>query len=41
MKTLKDKRQFFQTAFESLRECQTIFKLDGCNEKELNVKADH
>ncbi len=37
----KDKRYFFQTAYGSLRECQTIFKLLKVQDQEILKKADH
>lgn len=37
----KDKRYFFQTAYGSLRECQTIFRLLKVENAELHAKADH
>ena len=36
----KEKRSFFQTAYASLRECQTIFKLMNIHNNELSQKAD-
>ena len=39
--SIKDRRRFFQTAFGSLRECQTIFKLEKIEDPELLKKADH
>ncbi len=36
----KDKRNFFHTAFGSLRECQTIFKVLGISDPELLSRAD-
>jgi four helix bundle protein len=38
--TVKDKRRFFQMAYGSLRECQTIFKLTKIEDKELHEIAD-
>ncbi len=39
--TVKDKKSFFQTAYGSLRECQTIFKLARLNNSEVDKLADH
>jgi four helix bundle protein len=39
--SIKDKKRFFQMAYGSLRECQTVFKLAKLNEPNLNKKADH
>ncbi len=39
--SVKDKKRFFQTAYGSLRECQTIFKLARINNPELKKIADH
>jgi four helix bundle protein len=36
----KEKRHFFQTAYASLRECQTIFKLLKIADGEVMVVAD-
>ena len=36
----KDKNRYFQTAYGSLRECQTIFRLSENNDSELHQKAD-
>ena len=36
----KEKRNFFHTAYGSLRECQTIFKLVKMNDKKLLNQAD-
>ena len=36
----KDKRNFFHTAYGSLRECQTIFKLLGIEDESLHKAAD-
>ncbi len=39
--SVKDKTRYFQTAYASLRECQTIFKLAKIQDPELLKKADH
>ncbi len=39
--SVKDKIRYFQTAYGSLRECQTIFKLAKVQDPELQKKADH
>jgi len=39
--SVKDKRRFFQMAYGSLRECQTIFKLAKLNDPKLEKTADH
>ena len=39
--TVKDKKRFFQMAYGSLRECQTIFRLAKIEEKVVIEKADH
>lgn len=39
--SVKDKKRFFQMAYGSLRECQTIFRLAKLNEPTLIQKADH
>lgn len=39
--SVKDKKRFFQTAYGSLRECQTIFKLARIKNPELLKTADH
>lgn len=39
--SVKDKKRFFQMAYGSLRECQTIFRLAKLDEPALNKKADH
>lgn len=36
----KEKRHFFQTAYGSLRECQTLFKLIKLEDEETLKKAD-
>lgn len=36
----KDKRNFFQNAYASLRECQTIFRMLDQNSDSLNKMAD-
>jgi four helix bundle protein len=36
----KEKKQFFQTAYGSLRECQVIFRLLKLNDQEISQKAD-
>jgi four helix bundle protein len=36
----KEKRNFFHTAYGSLRECQTIFKLMAFNDEKLLKQAD-
>lgn len=38
--SINDKRNFFQTAYGSLRECQTIFKLIKVTESDANKTAD-
>jgi four helix bundle protein len=38
--TAKDKRRYFQTAYGSLRECQTIFRLLKVEDLNLLKKAD-
>ena len=37
----KDKRNFFRTAYGSLRECQTIFKLLKVEDEKVLSKSDH
>ncbi len=39
--TAKDKRRFFETAYGSLRECQTIFKIIKTSDAIVLAKADH
>ncbi len=39
--SIKDKARYIQTAYGSLRECQTIFKLAKIQDPELLKKADH
>jgi len=36
----KEKRNFFQNAYASLRECQTIFKLMNFKDEKLLKQAD-
>lgn len=36
----REKRNFFHTAYGSLRECQTIFELIELKDEELSKKAD-
>lgn len=36
----KEKRNFFHTAYGSLRECQTIFKLMNLKDERLSKQAD-
>lgn len=38
--SVKDKTRYFQTAYGSLRECQTIFKLAKIQDPEVLKKAD-
>jgi four helix bundle protein len=38
--SIKDKKRFFQMAYGSLRECQTVFKLIKCNDPILHKVAD-
>lgn len=40
-RTVNEKRHFFQTAYASLRECKTIFKLLKLDKGECVDKADH
>ncbi|MCC6137033.1 MAG: four helix bundle protein [Bdellovibrionaceae bacterium] len=37
----KEKRRFYQTAYASLKECQTIFKMAKIEEVEILKTADH
>jgi four helix bundle protein len=39
--TSRDKKRFYQTAYASLKECQTIFKLAPNKDEELEKLADH
>ncbi len=39
--SVKDKKRFFQMAYGSLRECQTIFRLAKIDEPNLIQMADH
>ncbi len=39
--TSKDKKRFYQTAYASLKECQTIFKLVPVEDEKVLNKADH
>ena len=39
--SIKDKKRFFQMAYGSLRECQTIFRLTKFTEPKTNEVADH
>ncbi len=39
--SVRDKIRYFQTAYGSLRECQTIFKLARIQDQELLRRADH
>lgn len=39
--SVKDKKRFFQMAYGSLRECQTIFRLAKIEDQNLHKKADH
>jgi len=39
--SVKDKKRFFQMAYGSLRECQTIFRLAKIDDSEIVKKADH
>lgn len=39
--SVADKKRFFQMAFGSLRECQTIFELADHKDPELDQLADH
>lgn len=39
--TSKDKKRFYQTAYSSLKECQTIFRLIQNQDKEIEKLADH
>jgi len=38
--SVNEKRHFFQTAYGSLRECQTVFRLLKIKDHEANKKAD-
>jgi len=37
----KEKRRYYQTAYASLKECQTIFKLARVSENQIITSADH
>ena len=37
----KEKRSFYQTAYASLKECQTIFKMAKLEDEKVVVMADH
>ncbi len=39
--SVKDKKRFFQTAYGSLRECQSIFRLARIENPEIHKAADH
>lgn len=39
--SVKEKKRFYQTAYGSLKECQTIFKMAKLNDVELLKTADH
>ncbi|MBY0314779.1 MAG: four helix bundle protein [Bdellovibrionales bacterium] len=37
----KEKRRFYQTAYASLKECQTIFKMAKIEDEKVLTTADH
>jgi four helix bundle protein len=37
----KEKRRFYQTAYASLKECQTIFKMAKIEDEKVLAMADH
>ncbi len=37
----KEKRRFYQTAYASLKECQTIFKMAKIKDEKVLTTADH
>ncbi len=39
--TSKDKKRYYQIAYSSLKECQTIFKLITVQHSEVEQMADH
>jgi four helix bundle protein len=39
--TSRDKKRFYQTAYASLKECQTIFRLIPLNDEVVAKQADH
>jgi four helix bundle protein len=39
--TVKEKKRFYQIAYASLKECQTILRLIKNSDVELDKKADH
>lgn len=39
--SVKEKKRYYQTAYASLKECQTIFRLIGSTNSELEKFADH
>lgn len=38
--SVKEKRRYYQTAYASLKECQTILRLGKIENEEINEKAD-
>ena len=39
--SIKEKKRFYQTAYGSTKECQTIFKMMKVEDKEIVQKADY
>ena len=39
--SVKEKKRFYQTAYASQKECQTIFKLIRLKDERLDLLADH
>lgn len=39
--SVKEKKRFYQTAYGSVKECQTIFKMLKLTDKSVVKKADH
>ena len=39
--SVRDKKRFFQTAYGSLKECQTLFRLAKVSDPEICKTADH
>jgi len=39
--SVKEKKRFYQTAYGSLQECRTIFKLIKLDDSPISKKADH
>ena len=39
--SVKEKKRFYQTAYASLKECQTIFKMMKLHDAEIVKTADH